>query len=592
MIRFNNTRKTSRYTVLAALYALSGTSVLANTLTVNDLTDIASPGDGKCTLREAVSNANSNSDASGLDCVAGFGADSVTFSVSGTIILGSTLSISDAAGLTVDGIGRNITVSGNNTVRVMQLNPGATLSVKNLTVADGYADPQGGGIYNQFGNLNVINSTFTNNTATRTGGGIASYADLTLANPGGNLTIANSTFSGNHSVFGGAIRNNSGTLSMVNSTIVGNSVNLPICPPGFFCAIEDSGGGIENSGRLNLDNSIVAGNTAAIGAADIGGSVDTGSYNLIGDALVNYRWNGLGPIVPLNGNNGNITGVDASTLVDTTLANNGGPTQTLALLAGSEAIDAADNTICANALVNNLDQRSIIRPQGPQCDIGAFEVSTATSVDLAVSQSIQPNPAMVRDNVTLTITVANNGVADASSVKVVDKLPAGLKSITTSPTGICGLPASGVITCNLGNLGKGTSADITVTGIPSITGTVTNQASATSDQLDNQLANNSVTQSITVQALLCNGLKPTIIGTTGPNIINGTKGRDIIHGLSGNDTISGGNDNDIICGGLGQDTLKGDGGNDTLNGELGTDSCNGGSGTDSAANCEAVTGIP
>ena len=57
------------------------------------------------------------------------------------------------------------------------------------------------------------------------------------------------------------------------------------------------------------------------------------------------------------------------------LQDNGGPTQTMALLPGSAAIDAANDAICAAPPVNNLDQRGITRPQGPHCDIGAFEAT-------------------------------------------------------------------------------------------------------------------------------------------------------------------------------------------------------------------------
>ena len=52
---------------------------------------------------------------------------------------------------------------------------------------------------------------------------------------------------------------------------------------------------------------------------------------------------------------------------------NGGPTQTMALGAGSAARDAADDAICAAPPVNNLDQRGVARPQGAHCDIGAYE---------------------------------------------------------------------------------------------------------------------------------------------------------------------------------------------------------------------------
>ena len=55
------------------------------------------------------------------------------------------------------------------------------------------------------------------------------------------------------------------------------------------------------------------------------------------------------------------------------LQNNLGPTETMALLPGSSALDAADDAICAAPPINNLDQRGITRPQGPHCDIGAYE---------------------------------------------------------------------------------------------------------------------------------------------------------------------------------------------------------------------------
>jgi len=55
------------------------------------------------------------------------------------------------------------------------------------------------------------------------------------------------------------------------------------------------------------------------------------------------------------------------------LADNGGPTQTFALLTGSSAINAGDSTTCVASPVSNLDQRGVTRPQGAQCDIGAYE---------------------------------------------------------------------------------------------------------------------------------------------------------------------------------------------------------------------------
>jgi uncharacterized repeat protein (TIGR01451 family) len=583
--------------VLAVLLALGNTPAWANNLIVNDLADPGVTGDGKCNLREAIFNADTNTDASGGDCAAGAGADTdtITFTVGGTVLLGSTLSVSEAAGLTLDGASQSVILSGNHAVRVMQVNPGANLTVKNLTVANGFASvsgfvpPGGGGIYNQFGTLTVVGSTFSGNSSTGRGGGIANYGDFnSAANPGGNLTVINSTFSGNSALNGGAIYSAlPGVANVVNSTIVGNSaLSAPPCPVGQICTgVQPAeGGGIDSMGLLNLDNSIVAGNTVDnLYPSDIAiFLIPSGSNNLIGDPAGTR-----GSFQ--NGVNGNIVGVDVATVLTTTLANNVGPTQTLALLPGSSAIDTALAAKCPAT-----DQRSVARPQGPGCDIGAFEVVVVPTADLAVTETAAPNPVMVKDSLTWIITVINNGTANATGVKVVDTLPAsGLKSITASASqGSCGAPASGKITCNLGSLANGTNAVVTVKAIATTTGTLTNQVTVSGDQSDGQLANNTATQATTVQALLCNGVKPTIVGTPGPDTLTGNGDRNIIHGLGGNDTIKGGGGNDIICGGEGQDSLKGESGNDTLDGGAGTDSCNGGTDTDSAVNCEAKTGIP
>ncbi len=74
-----------------------------------------------------------------------------------------------------------------------------------------------------------------------------------------------------------------------------------------------------------------------------------------------------------------------------TLANNGGPSATHALLDGSPAIDAGDNVTCAAAPVSGVDQRGILRPQGLVCDIASFEIEQPpTAVTLA---DLQAQPA-------------------------------------------------------------------------------------------------------------------------------------------------------------------------------------------------------
>ena len=78
----------------------------------------------------------------------------------------------------------------------------------------------------------------------------------------------------------------------------------------------------------------------------------------------------------------------------------------------------------------------------------------------------------------------------------------------------------------------------------------------------------------------CNGLLPTITGTTGPDVLTGTDEIDVIMGLGGADTIHGGNASDVVCGGAGDDIVSGDNGDDVLLGGFGADRLAGGNGDD------------
>ncbi len=593
----NNTKKNilTETTKALTLCALGITTAWANNFTVNSLADTSTPGDAQCTLREAIANANADSDTSGGDCLAGLGADTISFTTDGNLVLSGTLTINDIAGITIDGSGRRITLNGNKAVRVLTVNQGATLTVKNLTVADGYTvndafgGGTGGGIVNNRGFLNVVGCTFSGNSATGRGGAIANLSSFDIPTANGVLNVTNSTFNGNTAFWGGAIHNSvNGTFSLVNSTVIGNSTIRPLCT-GICAQVMPGVGGIDNNSVMTLHNNVVAGNniifvgttTNTVSPSDIGGSVNnSSSSNLIGNPDT-YSY-GI-----QNGVNGNLLGIDVNTVLNPTLANNGGQTQTFALLANSIALNTATAANCPAT-----DQRGVSRPQGVGCDIGAFE--TEVGADLAIAQSATPNPVMVSDLLTFRITVTNNGTANATGVTVVDTLPtSGLRSISvTTSQGSCGVITGGKFTCTLGDLANAASATVTISGIPSAAGVLTNKATVSGSQPDNQLANNTATQSVTVQALLCKGLKPTIVGTPGPNTIKGTRGRDVIQGLGGDDIITGGSENDIICGGEGNDSLNGEGGNDSLDGGAGTDSCIGGSGTDTGINCEVRSSIP
>ena len=199
-----------------------------------------------------------------------------------------------------------------------------------LTISGGSAT-SGGGILND-GTLTVINSTLTGNAATTGDGGA-------ISNPG-TLTVINSTLSGNSAGGSGGGIFTSNVLNLLSSTVTNNRADSDNNSTG-------TGGGVHRSaGTATLHNSIVAGNFNEDGASDgnddIAGNLDgASSSNLIGDAATS------GTLT--NGTNGNIVGnggtgtINIATVIDTTLASNGGTTQTHRLIPTSPAVEAGNN---------------------------------------------------------------------------------------------------------------------------------------------------------------------------------------------------------------------------------------------------------
>ncbi|MEW5941896.1 MAG: hypothetical protein AB1750_19710, partial [Chloroflexota bacterium] len=114
-------------------------AVAASIITVNTANDDTSSGDALCTLREALTNANDDA-ATFPDCAAGSGNDTVKFTsgMTGSILLGSLLPIlSDTDGVTIDGSGAEVIVSGSSAFRVFEVAAGVSATIKNLTLADG-----------------------------------------------------------------------------------------------------------------------------------------------------------------------------------------------------------------------------------------------------------------------------------------------------------------------------------------------------------------------------------------------------------------------------------------------------------------------
>ena len=312
------------------------------------------------------------------------GGGAVTFSCSGTITLTSTSTIS--ANTSIDGTGQTVTISGGGSVQVFSLNnltiangnsvygaglfnEGGTVDVTNTTFS-GNTGQVGGAIFNEIGTMRVTSSTFSGNTAVGSGGSGFGAAIVNFA----TLAVINSTFSGNTaSNYGGGLytqNNNGGTLTVTNSTFSGNTA-----PAGHGGAITNCLGAC--GGRMTLQNNIVANSTSS---GDCLGTITDGGYNLADDATCAFSATG------------SANSVTTGSLNLGALASNGGPTQTIALLTGSMAIDAIPVGTNGCGTTITTDQRGVTRPQGSACDIGAYELNAVTPVTSPCGPS---NPAPI-----------------------------------------------------------------------------------------------------------------------------------------------------------------------------------------------------
>jgi hypothetical protein len=277
--------------------------------------------------------------------------------------------------LTIDGSGLDpaVEISGSLALRIFNVTSNHTVTLNSVLLKNGRSSSgtHGGAIYND-GNLTVTNSTFVNSLTTGNGGAIYSQAIL---------NVTNSTFLNNSAYVGGAVYVNGGIFvnpdisqSIVNSTFVSNQAdaangagggiyingsghnfpgeNIPILANNTFSGNGAySGGALYSFGSLSFVNNILANSTSGGDCVTLSlGGMVSGSHNLIEDGSPCSS----DPFVrgdPMLG----------------PLSDNGGPTQTMALLPGSPAIDAGTSACVIT------DQRGAPRPQGAACEIGAYE---------------------------------------------------------------------------------------------------------------------------------------------------------------------------------------------------------------------------
>lgn len=123
--------------------------------------------------------------------------------------------------------------------------------------------------------------------------------------------------------------------------------------------------------------------------------------------------------------------------------------------------------------------------------------SLSSGLDLAVTQSDAPDPVVVGNNVTYTISVNNKSLFDATGVTLTDSLPGSVNLISATPSqGSCN--GTTAITCNLGGLLNHATATVTIVAATTITGQLSNTASVAANEDDVNPANDSATQNTSV----------------------------------------------------------------------------------------------
>ena len=385
--------------------------------TVNSVVDGIDPGP-LTTFREAIVDANANA---GDDRIV-LEAETYTLGVGGADedgALTGDLDVTDTTGkLTIVGKGAGLTIiDGGGLDRVFHV-LGGDLEIRGVTIRGGMAGTVtslfGGAIANEAGNVTITDSVISGNMALGGGGAIynsggsvdidtctLSGNDVTAAagrggailnTDSGYLSIDGSTISGNTADNGGALSNEvDGVAQLTLTTISGNDAvdgGAVFLGDGTIqltsCSVIDntaamSGGGLHFAAvpapdaELQLGNTIVALNSAPLGSDGYdatGGSIVSTGYNLIGDATGLNLTAGAGDLL-------GTTVARVEPLVGP-LQNNGGPTETHALRAGSPATDAGNCT-------EETDQRGTPRVDVPGranrggngCDIGAYEIPLA-----------------------------------------------------------------------------------------------------------------------------------------------------------------------------------------------------------------------
>ena len=371
-----------------------------------------------CTVRGAVLAANSSDGADTIHIPAGTYVSTITggseeFAATGDLdIRGDVTITGDSSAQTI--------LNTNNNDRGFDVKSGS-VAMSALTIEHGFqADPDcagGQGVRNA-GTLSLSHVVITNNILNCVGGG--GIRNL----PGGTLTVTDSAIDDNEAFQGGGLLNE-GTATLTRVTLADNNAH-----PG------GSGGGIYNSGTLTLQNVTIADNgdelastgTATLSSVTISSngfipvihnSGSMSARNTIVKSSSPFGQRGCDvPILSL-GHNIDSTGTCGFSAtgdqqnVDPKffpLRDNGGPGRTLALQGDSPALDTGDADHCPAT-----DERGVVRPQGPGCDIGAFERAPADVPPAPAVSAVDPSSGRTAGGTTVVVTGLNFFAASAVS---------------------------------------------------------------------------------------------------------------------------------------------------------------------------------
>lgn len=511
----------------AALLLALAQGAQAATITVTTNNPNIDDGDGKCSLIEAIVNANDDF-ATHPDCAAGNGADTIVLPKKTITLTDIDNSTYDPTGLPV--ITTEITIEGNGgkiirakstpaapvpVFRLLVVSASGDLTVNRVTLSNGESN-NGGGVFN-YGSVTIRNSTISGNGGSGAansgflhiqdsvisenrggyshdgqydigvGGGVANFGTMYIDNSvfsrnvaawaggglhnntDGSVTITSSSFLANKSIYsdssggfggaisnyggiaierttisgnaatrdGGGLDNTGGIVTIVESTISGNSVNDPSHSYGLA-------GGVYNSGTLTIENSTISGNTAykgggvynfsdyavingstisgniadfgagiynSTGAITVSDSTISGNTAVVGGGIYNFAYGNYSSVLRLNrslisgnkaavapeiGRHGYVyadnfnlfghnddAGVVGFTPGPSDIVPSVKPNKIIGPLKNNggptkthalvKGSPAIDAIPSSDPACTGTDQRGVVRPQGLGCDIGAFE---------------------------------------------------------------------------------------------------------------------------------------------------------------------------------------------------------------------------